>query len=311
MNSNFNEFKDYLLQNIKDYLPHDMQDSNPEYVEVPKNGYVAKGIVMRKESVPCPTIYVDAAFARYEAGEITMNEAVKEIASDLAEADKHRPDINLENVFDFDAMKDKIFFSVVNFKDNVDGLRDVAYLRKGDFAKVLRMEFNEEMSAKISKDLMQKWGTTIDELDQIANDNSMIRKPAELFDMNQMFLGTKENLLGKTEYDRNMPLYVLSSSNSGYGAAAIFYPEIMDMVSDFFEGDKFYILPSSTQEVILLADPYKDKDPRDLGEMVREANKTCVSRDEKLGDCAYEYNRDTKEIIAVAESREKSMDYER
>lgn len=72
----------------------------------------------------------------------------------------------------------------------------------------------------------------------------------------------------------------------------------------------FYILPSSIHETLIIP---KDgaMTPKELGEMVREVNRTEVLREEVLSDRVYEYDREKGKIRQVTESLEKARVMER
>ena len=77
-----------------------------------------------------------------------------------------------------------------------------------------------------------------------------------------------------------------------YGAAAAFYPGVLEEVSREVGGNVF-ILPSSTEEVLALRadDP---REYRELERMVREVNRTTVRPSERLSDHVYHFDAESR-----------------
>ena len=115
-----------------------------------------------------------------------------------------------------------------------------------------------------------------------------------------LFAPDKENLL-----DRDAPLapeevggmYVLTNSTGSLGAAALFYPDVKEKAAELL-GSDYYILPSSTHEVILVPDT-AGINPKELCEMVKQANRTVVDEKDILSDNVYHYSRDERRLDKV------------
>ena len=86
-------------------------------------------------------------------------------------------------------------------------------------------------------------------------------------------------------------LYVLSNETLQFGAAALFYPGVIEKIGkNIPEG--FYILPSSIHEVLIL--PKNQGEKAMLETMVQEINATQVAPDEVLSDFVSEYDPRTR-----------------
>ena len=131
--------------------------------------------------------------------------------------------------------------------------------------------------------------------------------------MSEMISGYHpDNLLEQSkciEENARVPMYVLSNERKSYGAASMICPGVMEKVDQLFP-EGFYILPSSIHETLIIP---KDgaMTPKELGEMVREVNRTEVLREEVLSDRVYEYDREKGKIRQVTESLEKARVMER
>ena len=76
-------------------------------------------------------------------------------------------------------------------------------------------------------------------------------------------------------------VFVLSNRETYWGAAALFYPGVMDRVHDML-GD-FYVIPSSVHELLILK-VTADADPNNIAEMIWSANRSVVDEEEVLSD---------------------------
>lgn len=86
-------------------------------------------------------------------------------------------------------------------------------------------------------------------------------------------------------------------------------PWVMEKVSSLFP-EGFYILPSSIHE-ILIVPGNGEENAGELGEMVRDVNRTEVRREEVLSDHIYEYDRESGRICQVPEPKERKRGMER
>ena len=74
-----------------------------------------------------------------------------------------------------------------------------------------------------------------------------------------------------------------------YGASALFYPEFLEQVAKRFRG-KFFILPSSIHELILVPD--YGEDVKGLKEIVSDVNDNsdAVTEEDFLSNSVYHYD---------------------
>ena len=100
--------------------------------------------------------------------------------------------------------------------------------------------------------------------------------------MFQSATGECENLLeSSTTAPLPASLYVLSNEDSFFGAAALFYPGMLERLT-ILMGGAFYVLPSSIHEVLLL--PVTDGDAQKLADIIKTANRTVTDSDVFLAD---------------------------
>lgn len=326
-NMSFDEFKDAVVANIKDYLPDKYEEADIEIKQVLKNNdTMLDGITIRTpDSNMSPTIYLNNFYEEYENGK-NFDSIVGDIA-DIHIANAVDQDFNISMVTDLENAKDNIVPRLVNLEDNKELLSDRPYQVMDDLAVTYCIQFGESedgnMSVGITNALMEIYGLTQEELHEIAVANLEEKMPPVLRSMNDVI---KEMMMpdvlsmtgGNREEAEQMisemippdegKMFVLTNENKVNGAAVILNEKAMDMVKEQI-GDDFFVLPSSVHELLFVK---KDEcmELSDFENMVQEVNATQVSKEEKLSDHVYEYDSQNKELVRAdrAEDREQKQD---
>jgi len=161
-----------------------------------------------------------------------------------------------------------------------------------------------DFRAMITNELLEQTGLTRKQLFDDALKSMSEREPAVLFRLSDAVLnmpGHGHNLLedpGESDIPvsehgpesradmsdaDNAPL-VLSNSSMYRGAAALFYPGVIEKIHAVLNDD-YYIIPSSIHELIIVSSA--DSDPEALTVMLRSANKEVVAEDDVLDDDIY------------------------
>lgn len=82
--------------------------------------------------------------------------------------------------------------------------------------------------------------------------------------------------------DNSMPMYVATNKKKLYGAAVILSRKVLKDIQKKFNGEPYYILPSSVHEVICV--PANEDHLDEYAAMVKEINETVVDRIDILSD---------------------------
>ena len=88
--------------------------------------------------------------------------------------------------------------------------------------------------------------------------------------------------------------FVLSNSDRLYGGRLLFEIDKLSKIADKL-GNKFYILPSSIHELILVRNRL-DLEVDYIRQMVHEVNRTAVMPEEVLSDNVYVYDNTIKSV---------------
>lgn len=268
------------------------------------NGTVHTVINMAKEGEKVsPVIHLEAYYQRYEEGDMSIEEAVREIY-DIFMTDRFPACVETA-LEDFERIKDKLIYCLVDYGRNQEELKDMPCIRYCDLAVIFcLMVGNDEngyATAKVHHEHMKMWNVDVDTLYELAKSNTPRLFPAEIKSMDQVIKSimeweSQEKGIEGDLFDVSMsePMYILTNQDGFKGAAAVLYEGVLKEFAKQ-EGCDLLILPSSIHEMILV--PYKKSmDVAELGEMVRNINRTTLPAEEILSDSVYLYSRETDQV---------------
>lgn len=302
---NFDEFCEFIEKHIAEHIPSGHENYHIEIKDITKNnGRKLRGISLRKEnSSIAPILYAQDAYQRYMQGE-KPDEILKNMINAMLDV---KPVYQIEDMLDFEKIKDKIGFKLLNYNLNKERLQDNAWKAVRDLAKVYGVFLmgNEGMyTASIPNGLLKEWKIDIEELDKIATCNMERMMPPTLIDMMDAIQNgnilNPPNLLKEEKLHNKNELYVLSNAKNCSGAAVILYPGVLEKISEMAESD-LYIIPSSVDEVLIF--PKNNFfSARELGKIVREANR-MMPKEAILSDRVYEFTYAESKIHELVDSR--------
>ena len=224
-----------------------------------------------------------------------------------------------EQMKDFEAVKNMVTFSLVNAEKNRKILEKVPYIEVLDLAMIFHLDMAEmeksHMKIMISMESMNQWGIRLEELAELAAENTLRLHPAKIRTKDEMLkhvLGEyAESRLGKEFVDEMgsvptaSPLYVLGSDSGLDGAATMLYDGVLKEFADSVESD-LIILPTTVHEVMAL--PYDDKvDITGFRNMLRRMNQKETPPEDVLSDNIYHYRR--QKNCLVIEGEEPGREY--
>lgn len=193
---------------------------------------------------------------------------------------------------DYGQVKSSLFVDVVGTERNQEMLSDAPHTNFEDLSMVYRIRFpvGEDGfgSVLVSNSMLERFGVDKEQLHRDALENAPQIRPAAVRTM-----GSVLGMPGGSAGDGDAQLYVVTTEDMYKGAAAIFYPGMMQACDRMLAQD-YYILPSSVHEVLLLPDDGKVQ-AEELQRMVTEINGMVVEPHEQLTDSVYHY--DSKERV--------------
>lgn len=286
---------------IKSILERNLQEGSKVLLQKVKknNGVVLDSIIIQIPNCSIsPTIYMDVFYEMYQQGM-----GVEEIAVRILTAyyrGKPRKEINLDFFKDFEQVKPRIVYRVINAEQNKEFLEEVPHILFLDLAICFYYAFWDEQLGDgmitIHNKHMEWWKTTNHELMTLACQNTPKIFPAEFETLKKVV----ESIYGEELdelHSQACPLYVLTNKQKTQGAVCLLYEDMLEKIAKEMEGN-FFVLPSSIHEVILFKESGSE-DVHALHRMIKEVNETQLSPEEVLSDYPYYYNQKTKKLICL------------
>lgn len=320
----FDEFKEKVKDNIKNYLPMQYEKANVSLQSVVKNNDVQlTGLMIRlEENNIAPFIYLDRYYEQYQNG-MELPDIMKDIA-ELRVSSEQSVKLDISRITDFNQVKDNIICKLINGDMNEEYLADKPYTQIEDMAVIYVIDLGSgaegHMSSPITYDLMKRYGVDTQMLHEIAIHNlaksEIVFKSMKDALMEIMFPDgvPEEDLLAEIlSAEDEIPMYVLSNAEKLNGAASVLDKDTMETISEMLGGD-FVVIPSSIHEVIILPmDDNVDKD--ELEGIIREVNTGQVAPEERLSYHAYQYDSgkhalmrmDKKEELAIQQQQDNQQ----
>ncbi|MCR5738020.1 MAG: DUF5688 family protein [Eubacterium sp.] len=327
-------FTEDLKEKLSVFVKEHLDDGTVVIRNVMKNnGVRMKAVsIIRKEEKATPSIYLGQYYQEYRNGR-SMDSICKEIFGIYLESmETFRKRINIEQLGDFETVKDKIYYRLINYEMNRTMLDDVPHFCFLDLAIVfyLCLDCDEEgiTSVLIHNFNLETWEKTPEEIREFALKNTWEKYPVWIRDIEEVVsemimrdlrstihrdnpgVVEEESFYGNynvsdvkrviqeevrdLKAEKDMKMYVMSNQIRLNGAACITYPGVL---RDFARehNSNLCIIPSSVHEVILIVGTEWDLEW--LNKMVRQVNKEDLEPIDILSDHIYIYDREKEEIV--------------
>ena len=262
--------------------------ANSEVQEMTKtNGVKYMAVVIRSGNVGA-NVYIDGMYDE----ELPVEEAIVRV-KEIAERSKGTMDKiagNVDFIMDYEQVKPLLRARLLNAKDNSFEVYRSAKSRGFDDLIIVPYISVPELQGaiRVKEEMLDKWGVTKRSVIDAAIKNSMAEsKITDMMDTLAQMMGvTREEALERIggQPDDTPDQIIVSTDNNTYGAIGILGK--LDYLKKRF--GKFYVLPSSVHEVIVVPDNGMI-DRNSLTRMVKKVNATTVADDEILGSKAYAF----------------------
>ncbi len=248
-----------------------------------------------------PTMYIDSEIDMIRSGKATVKECADSVLDRIHSVVAREDGEMASTVKDMLERADKsnITLQIVSKGKNEELLnscphRDIG----GDLSIIARYKVNESGTAVIRNSMAANvLGMTSSEVIEAGIKNmgqegysvrSMTSILAEMMGVSEEELGMMHGM------DSNAQMYVVTNESKVFGAAGIFADRsLREQVVEKL-GEDFYIIPSSTHEVIVVA--ADQMPPEQMAAMINEVNSTQVAPEEVLSDHPYLVNAETLAI---------------
>ena len=275
-NQKMRNFENSIIDTLKN------EGIEAESIEIVKNGIPCKGLrVIKKGCDISPIIY----YSQQDTTEAFLSRVRSALLSDVSS-----PTAMLT---DPDYVRDHVYLAVQ--RQSKELLVKQKYLNIELIMRVM-LDLGEQAgtgSVKVTPGLVEQLGIAEDELWKCASANSHagsnIRSMAEV--------------LGLPDIDSEQSLYVATTGQLTGGASVLYFPEIFHAFCEDHGEEACYMLPSSTEEILVLRETALDNGRltvNDLVRMVETINEDQVDPILQLEPAVYRYSIDTDEIGVVA-----------
>ena len=294
------EFGYYVEEHIREFLPED-QRAMAEVSVHPKrkvNDTLQYGLTIRfgSEGIS-PILYLEDAWQAYENG-ADMETVLGKLAQEYMECAEYHKDITVDTSLEYETVKDRVIYQIVNKEVNRNSLRERVYTDAGQgLVKVyaIQQRLDETRaggSIAITHDVMKHYGYDMEEIREDAEENTPRIYPAVFTPMGQILDGAEGE--PGSENQEEMELHILTNAALYRGAGALFYPGMQEQIWEQL-GKNYYVLPSSLHEVLIVPEN-PEIGAEKLERTVRSINEEVVSKEEFLSNKVLFYDREKGQL---------------
>ena len=303
--------KEITKEIIKDAIKREIGKRYPEgkvmETTVIKNNTSKLGITVKLPNTKAtPVVYVDDMYDYYNnVNDLndTLNKAISLIESNINSIKNTKVDDAVSNLIG--DIKGNVFPRLVNTKTNEVMLKNTPHRDFLDMSIVYYIEtYNDRLncieSIRITNELMECENISEEELYHNSMKNMLEKEKSRLMPMIKVIMSIQFGIpLMETEISESDFLggdFVMLSNERGInGSRRLLDTKALIKASEIAESD-LYILPSSTQEVLIVSVNEINASVSELKNMVSEVNMNEVSKEERLTDNVYIFKRDTNTI---------------
>lgn len=307
----YNEFCENVLNELKIMLG---EDYTVKIEKIIKNNQVSYDavIIMKKEKYMSPSVYLDDYYNSYKKG---MN--IADIAlSIIVRYEKYKDEVSfdIDQIFDYESIKNKVYVRVVNAEMNKEMLKALPHMKYYDLAMIVYALIDDDNGIRVTMNVstgnIKIWNITKEKLFKDAINNTRKKMPPSLTKMSDVMrellaakirqcgyeVGEDDDmdkmiaeLISEIESSEKEIMYMLTNRNRMDGAVYILFNDILEDIASELQSD-LYILPSSIHEVLIL--PKTDEtDYEYLCETVNYVNNKDLDPMEVLSESVYIYER--------------------
>ena len=229
-----------------------------------------------------PTLYFNNMYEYYSDSGIHIEEIALKMFETMLEG-VNQTEVT-ENAFpDKEKFMENIFFQVINTEKNKTLLHEIPHREYLDLSIIYRFALNlsdnDISTAMINYILMDEFKLTEEELYEAAYKNT------------RKILKPKITSPGFTGFN------MITNDLNIFGANGILYKDIIAKEAKKV-GTDLYLIPSSMHE-FLIQPVSKTLKPKDLKEIIKDANENVIDPEDYLSDSLYIYKLDTDTIEIV------------
>ena len=232
-----------------------------------------------------PTLYFNNMYEYYNDTDVLIEEIAMKMFETMLEG-VNQTEIAGDGLPDKDKFMKNIFFQVINTEKNKTLLLEYPHREYLDLSIIYRyavnLSDNDIATAMINYNLMDAFKLTEEELYEAAYKN------------------TKKILKPKITSPGFTGFYMITNDLNIFGANGILYKDLIAKEAKLL-GTDIYLIPSSIHE-FLIQPVSNTLKPKDLKEIIKDANENVIDPEDYLSDSLYIYKLETDTIEIVEEN---------
>lgn len=244
-----------------------------------------------------PTIYLNYYYDLLcDGAEI---EELVEMILEVYNSHKKSENLDMDFFTDFEKVKDRIVFKLINRELNKELLKNIPYVEYLDMAIVFyyfMSEINDDESLGsilIKNDFVTKWNVSVETLMEIAMINTPEIMGLEIKSLQDTVVEIMGSAMAQDilEDSKGMvPFFVISNKYKINGACTLIYKNMLEGLAGRLKTD-LYIIPCSVHEIIVIPaidDEYDNV--QSLKDTISYVNRNEVRNQDILSDNLYYYS---------------------
>lgn len=309
-NIDYKEFVNQIAEQLMDILPDTLHGAKvtAEWVNKPQCKYY--GIVITPANSKLGACYnLENEYRQFSAGEdhrLILHQVLDILENALENVPFHNEDV----LSDYDSVRKRLMLQAIPIVGNETMLGSVPHVTKEDIALIYRIVIRDTKdtlaSSIITNRLLESYQITPEQLHQDAMEYAPKNYPVSIRSMREILAEEFGEDIPLREGDMFVAAYSGVETEAHNGAGCLFYPDFFRQAAEKIGGD-YFILPSSTHEIILIPDNSVFS-AQYLDSLVRTVNYTEVKPEDRLTNTAYHYDVHAKlfETAAAYEQRRES-----
>lgn len=288
-------FEEFSKEFEKKIMEKVQEPDKVHFMEVNKNnGVLLHGIsIFRNSGNVSPTVYEEGFFQKYEGGE--SMEALVDIFFEVMKKTPVHLDSILDSFKDFEKIKEKIQYKIVNTERNKELLKSIPHIDFMNLSICFYVFVQNDVIGNgtilVTEEHTKLWNTNTKDLFSLACENTPRNLPVLKMNLSDYI---SEALDAQVPECRDT--IIMTNAQKYLGAISLFYPGQLEECGKQF-GGSYYILPSSIHEMILVKDMEAEENL--LIDMLISVNQTAVAKEEFLSDSPYYYDYSTKKLKRI------------
>jgi len=315
---NYQEFKQYVLDNIRNYLPSELKECEVAVVPYNTPKMQKDALVVKRPGQAETYSYLRDYYKEYQGGRLEGS-----IVAEIGQLQGQGKPVVMgqlplyDLVTDWQQIQPAIVGTVVSARRNAGLLEQVPHKLEGDMAIVYRIDY-ELISpipgiSLIDRSLFSTWGISQEKLHDVAIQNTQKVWPAKFEYLNEAIMqlanevhpaASPDEYIEKMKSKGIFPIFLLSNQDKVYGATALFYPGIKEEIAKRLQGD-YYILPGSVHEVIIVPQDFV-KEAEGMRRIINRINRSMLDPKDCLTDRMYVYDQEMQQVLELYTPEEKN-----